>query len=308
MSDPAPKSRESPCELSVVLLTYNHAPYVVEALRSVQAQDLTGAWEVLVADDCSPDGTGELARLSAEDDPRVRVLETSENLGMQGNLRRALKQARGRYVAFLEGDDYWASTSKLSTLRDLLDSNAKYSSVSHLTEVLVESTGERMIFGHGFDHRKQIDFGDVIAGVFPHASSLMFRRSLLQTTPEWFDDLSAADWAICGLLAASGPIGVHREVMSVYRKNEASTWTPQPQLERKLLHLEGLKAFGVNVPQAQPMIRRQISSAHSVVAAVAIHDRRPAIAFRHGVASFCRDPAGTLNRLRRRSSRSKTSA
>lgn len=306
MSTPAPKSWGSPCELSVVLLTYNHAPYIADALRSVQAQDLAGPWEILVADDCSPDGTADLVRQMGGDDPRVRVLETPKNLGMQGNVRRALEQARGRYVAFLEGDDFWVGTSKLSTLKDSLDRNAEYSSVCHLTEVFVESTGERVIFGHGFDDRQQIDFDDVIAGVFPHASSLMFRRSLLRTTPGWFDGLSAADWAICGLLAASGPIGVHREVMSVYRKNEASTWTPRPQLERKLLHLEGLKAFASNVPQEYPTIRREVASAHAVVAAVAIHDRRPAVAFRHGIASLYSDPVGTLKRLRRRSLRSRT--
>lgn len=285
------------CDITVLILTYNHAPYIAEALRSVQNQTFPGSLEILIADDCSSDGTTDVAIQMVGNDPRVRLLDSSTNRGMQHNFRRALEQARGKYVALLEGDDYWVGNSKLSTLKHLLDNNTDYSAACHLTEVFVESTGESLTFGHGFGGRHRIGFSDVMLGVFPHASSIVFHRSLLPTTPDWFDDLSAADWAICGLLAAVGPVGVHREIMSTYRKNATSSWTPRPQLERKLLHLQGLEAFAENVPQAKLVIQRPIATAHAVVAAVAIHDRRPVVAARHGAAYFRSDPLGAFKRI-----------
>src|SRR5689334_2783621 len=90
--------------VSVVIPTYNRLAFLREAVDSVLAQTFRD-WELIIADDGSTDGTPEaMARLA---DPRVRVISL-EHSGNPGRVRNAaIALARGRYVAFLDSDDWW---------------------------------------------------------------------------------------------------------------------------------------------------------------------------------------------------------
>ena len=81
---------------------YNSEKTIVEALDSVWAQTFDDL-EVIVADDCSTDATP--AILAAQSDPRLRVLRNPRNLRAPGNGNRAIAQARGRLIKFLDADD-----------------------------------------------------------------------------------------------------------------------------------------------------------------------------------------------------------
>lgn len=85
---------------------FNAEAFVRQAAESVLAQRFTD-FEFLVIDDASTDKTPEiLAELAARDD-RMRILRNSENRGVAASRNRALELARGRYLAFLDGDDFW---------------------------------------------------------------------------------------------------------------------------------------------------------------------------------------------------------
>ncbi len=89
--------------VSILIVTYNQAAFLVEALDSAIAQ----AWEpleIVVADDGSTDMTGQLLAEYAALDPRIRVV-TGPNLGITPNCNRGLRACRGEYVAFMGGDD-----------------------------------------------------------------------------------------------------------------------------------------------------------------------------------------------------------
>lgn len=290
MADPA---------VSVVLLTYNHADYVAEAVGSILQQDLVEPWEVIVADDCSPDGTAAIVADLSEGDPRFRILDTPRNLGMQDNLRRAMRASTGRYVAFLEGDDYWTSSTKLAAQCALLDAEPAVSAAGHRTEILMEDSGRRATFAERLGSLSRLDTDQVLGGLFPHASSLVFRRALLPETPAWFDGLASADWPIVALLSLEGDIAIIDETMSVYRKNKSSSWTPRPQLERKEMHLRGLREFERNAGLNRRRTRSHIADAHAVVAAVARHDGKYATAARNAALAVIRDPSVVRRRLRR---------
>lgn len=95
----------SPPLVSVVLPTFNRERYVSEAVASVRQQDGV-PWEVIVVDDGSTDGTGDVLRRLA--DPRVRVITRGGHGGNVAALRNAgILASRGRYVAFLDSDDRW---------------------------------------------------------------------------------------------------------------------------------------------------------------------------------------------------------
>src|SRR5438552_5521342 len=113
-------------KLSVALLAYNHERYIAQALQSVLSQQLASAFEIVVGDDASTDGTREIIsgfqRMHID---RLRTIFPDRNLGSHGNKmwRQVLEGCRGEYIALLDGDDYWTSPEKLQTQVAFLDTH-----------------------------------------------------------------------------------------------------------------------------------------------------------------------------------------
>ena len=117
---------ESP-QISVLVVTYNHADYIKDALDSILAQRFEGKVEIIVSDDCSTDRTLEILKLYASDHPQlIKVLSSETNQGAALNGSRAYKSCSGRYVALLDGDDFWVDVEKLQKQYQFLESNADY--------------------------------------------------------------------------------------------------------------------------------------------------------------------------------------
>lgn len=93
--------------VSVVTANYNGARHLAAAVRSVLHQTL-GSLELIIADDCSTDDSLAVIDREAAGDPRVRVLKASRNGGPGAARNRALKAARGRYIAVFDSDDLMA--------------------------------------------------------------------------------------------------------------------------------------------------------------------------------------------------------
>lgn len=89
-------------KVTVLMPTYNVAPFVKEAVESVLRQTYTD-FELLVIDDCSKDNTVEVVRSIT--DPRIRVEQNERNLGLADNLNRGLSLIDTEYVARMDGDD-----------------------------------------------------------------------------------------------------------------------------------------------------------------------------------------------------------
>ncbi len=130
-------------KLSVILITYNHGDYVEKALSSVMAQETDFPFEVVVGDDCSTDNTRnileEFARkypehgASGPGDRQIRLFIRPENTGGRPtlNVYETTMRCNGRYLAYLEGDDYWTDVHKLQKQVDLLDAHPEYIAVTH---------------------------------------------------------------------------------------------------------------------------------------------------------------------------------
>ncbi|MCC5795196.1 MAG: glycosyltransferase family 2 protein [Chromatiales bacterium] len=92
--------------VSVIMPAHNAESTLDHAIRSVRAQTYE-AWELLIVDDLSSDRTADIARDHAAIDPRVQLVRLEENRGPAGARNAALERAKGRFVAFLDADDYW---------------------------------------------------------------------------------------------------------------------------------------------------------------------------------------------------------
>ncbi|MGN2390562.1 glycosyltransferase family 2 protein [Pelomicrobium sp. G1] len=89
-------------EVSVIVPTFNSERFIAQTIGSVFAQTFRG-FEILVVDDGSIDGT--IAAIP-KNDPRVRIFR-QENAGVAAARNTGIKNAKGRYIAFLDHDDFW---------------------------------------------------------------------------------------------------------------------------------------------------------------------------------------------------------
>lgn len=92
--------------VSIIMPNYNSEKYIVETIESVRSQTLQD-WEMVIVDDCSIDGSVEIAQRFTEIDERISLIRFKSNLGVAMARNRAIAAARGRYIAFLDSDDLW---------------------------------------------------------------------------------------------------------------------------------------------------------------------------------------------------------
>nr|WP_313402587.1 glycosyltransferase [Pseudomonas sp.] len=110
--------------VSVLMITYNHAEYLAEAIESVVRQACVFPFELLIAEDASKDATRQIALEYQKRYPRIiRVVYSQNNVGMNANSWRIFAKARGKYVAYCEGDDFWCAPDKLTRQVALMESD-----------------------------------------------------------------------------------------------------------------------------------------------------------------------------------------
>lgn len=108
--------------VSVKMITYNHAPFIAQAIEGVLQQKTNFPFELVIGEDCSTDGTREIVFEYQKKYPDViRVITSDQNIGMKKNGYRTIKACRGKYIAFCEGDDYWHHPEKLQKQVDYLE-------------------------------------------------------------------------------------------------------------------------------------------------------------------------------------------
>ena len=113
--------------VSLLLLTYNHSEFIAQAINSILEQKVNFDYEILIGDDCSSDGTCEIVDSYAKKYPNlIKTIRSEQNVGALRNEKRLMEASQGKYIAFLEGDDYWVDQFKLQKQVDFLEANPDY--------------------------------------------------------------------------------------------------------------------------------------------------------------------------------------
>ena len=128
--------------VSVIMPSYNTAPYIEETVQSVLNQTYKN-WELIIVDDCSTDETDDI--LSKFTDERIRIYKNEKNSGAAVSRNKALREARGRWIAFLDSDDLW-SPNKLEKQIAFMKTNGYSFSYTNYEEINSEGkkTGVRV--------------------------------------------------------------------------------------------------------------------------------------------------------------------
>jgi glycosyltransferase involved in cell wall biosynthesis len=92
--------------VSIITPAFNSEKYIGEAITSVQSQTYMD-WEMIIVDDCSDDNTVNVVESFAAQDPRLRLVQMSDNAGPAVARNTAIEMSSGRYIAFLDSDDTW---------------------------------------------------------------------------------------------------------------------------------------------------------------------------------------------------------
>ncbi len=120
----------SPALVSICCTTYNHENYIRDALDSFLVQETDFPFEIIVHDDASRDGTAGILADYVQRYPKlIRTILQSENQYSQGgliSLRFVFPEAKGKYIAICEGDDYWTDKTKLQQQVTFLEENPEY--------------------------------------------------------------------------------------------------------------------------------------------------------------------------------------
>lgn len=106
--------------VSIIMPSYNTGVYIAESIMSVQNQTYEN-WELLIVDDCSTDNTDEIVNIFLQD-KRIHFFKKSENTGAAESRNKALREAKGRWIAFLDSDDLWEK-DKLEKQIEFMESN-----------------------------------------------------------------------------------------------------------------------------------------------------------------------------------------
>lgn len=219
--------------VSVLLVTYNHAAYIAQAVESVRAQQLEGGWELVIGEDCSTDGTRAILEDFARRDPlRIRLYCREPNLGLAENLRLAWRECRGDYIAMLEGDDYWTDPRKLNKQVAALDAHPDWSMCFHRVQVTNEDGQPPFLEPCEDNFPAESRLGDILRRNFVGNVSAMYRRGIVPEVPESLRRVVQQDWPLHALHARHGPIGYLPDVMGVWRHHPGSLWSSQPESVR----------------------------------------------------------------------------
>jgi glycosyltransferase involved in cell wall biosynthesis len=251
-------------KLSVLLMTYNHAQFVEQAVRSVLDQRTDFPFEVVVAEDGSTDNTAAIvAKFEAKHPDRVRVLRRGRNLGIQANFIDAYARCRGEYVATLDGDDYWTAPDKLQRQVDFLERNPSFSFCFHnvraKSDTPAEDGKEIGAVADGRSDRTQFELDDLVKDNFVPFGSVVARNRLIPEFATWIRDIPGIDWIFGMLNARRGPFAQIDGCLGVYRKHAGGAWTSLSwarQINTVLQIYEGIR--GELPPRLGPLVDTMI--------------------------------------------------
>lgn len=238
------------------MITFNHAKFIAQAIESVLAQKTTFPIELVIGEDCSTDDTASIIQRLAEANPDViRARFNSPNLGMIPNFLKTFRECRGRYVAMLEGDDYWTDPEKLARQVRFLENHPSYSMCFHPVRVL---ENDRLSKDDRFTRpvAETTTILDLARGNYLHTCSVMYRRKCLEQLPENLLRSTVGDYYLHMLAARNGQIGRLPEVMAVYRVHGGGVWSAHLDLEEKVLtYLECM--IGQFEPEVDELLRQR---------------------------------------------------
>ena len=240
--------------VSVVCITYNHVKYIEQALRSMVTQKTDFAYEVIVHDDASTDGTIEIVRKYQSEYPeRIVAIIENENQyskGVKISQEIILPRVRGKYIALCEGDDYWTDSKKLQKQYDYMKSHSECALCVHeAIQYNVAENSNSLVT----NCREERDFStdEIIrrgGGIFATNSAFM-KKQIYGRLPSCFACKGIGDYQLFIYGSIVGTCHYFPDVMSAYNYGLPGSWTCRvaSNRENRIRHFINLRNMLSNV-------------------------------------------------------------
>lgn len=250
------------------MLAYRHERFLAQAIEGVIAQKCPFPFELIVAEDCSPDSTLVIALAYQKRFPEIiRVIHGKRNVGMHQNLTQSMPYCRGKYVASCEGDDYWHDISKLADQIAALESDPNmtlcHSDFDRLTRLKrtrsVHRTNlkiNRPAFGYAYNDLVRTWSIMTATSVYRREVVLAFFQSPFYRT-EWpFGDINLQLFA-----SLHGTIGYIDRSTATFRKMRGSAGNRgfEAALRARQADLECVQMFLSHYPAPNDITREAIA-------------------------------------------------
>lgn len=250
--------------LSVCLITYNHEKYIRQCIKSVLEQKVNYLLEIIIADDFSTDGTRKILLEYKDRFPDlIKLIFQERNVGPGKNWLDLMTAPKSKYIAYLEGDDYWTDSQKLQKQVDFLENNIGFMAVTNWANIVTENAGEiHNIIGRF--NKDVLTYDDFAMGYKRIPSSSILFRKFFDEPPPLFNEVYGGDRALLYLLSEKGKIKVMDFIGSVYRVHSESlessyrdTWQNKRKLAFRNIS-ENLVYLKLVVPRYKSSLAKKI--------------------------------------------------
>lgn len=214
--------------VTTVITTYNHEKFISEAIESAVVQRGEFVHEILVSDDGSTDRTRQIVKEYVQRYPNlIRDISSNTNLGISQNMKKCFSEAKGEYIAILEGDDYWTDNSKLETQLSFMKQNKDCSMVFNRIQLLKD--GKLSPLTRQDKIPKKLIGDDFIReptlNLIANFSCCFFISYFLKTLPPTLYGGRFNEIALAFYIEQKGRIGFIDKCMTVYRIHENGVWS-----------------------------------------------------------------------------------
>jgi glycosyltransferase involved in cell wall biosynthesis len=221
--------------ITVFLFSYNHSSFIEQAVDSILAQVTSFNFKIIICDDFSTDKTQDLLLNYKERYPdKISLILREKNLGYQKSILYALNYCDTKYIAILEGDDFWSDSNKLQKQVTYLEQNPDCSLCTHwiktkdqtgngIHEDSFSSKDKPQTFDKDFLFLPNVNTSPKGTGY--HMLSWVFRTNHIKEIPSWIVKIRGFDDVMFVVLLQHGYCYCIQSFMGTYRLNDKSSWT-----------------------------------------------------------------------------------
>ncbi len=278
--------------VSVAITSYNSEAWIGRAIESALAQRAEFSIEVVVSDDFSTDGTVAVAEsYRARFPDKVRVIDRKVNVGTQRNYYELFEQCQGKYIAWLDADDYWTDPDKLALQAKALEDDPSVVICGHFVR-WVNKAGE--VVRERFPEIPAGRYGitDILGKNFLPSPSVVFRNGLHRSLPKWYFDVSPlTDWPLYVVAALSGDIVLLDRSMADYTLTQSGAFWGKGDLFWYKVNADFYgRVEGILPDRFRQLARRHKGKQYEEIAYLLRKDGQYAESRKAAIKAFCSPP------------------
>lgn len=232
--------------VTTIIVTYNHARFIEQTVRSVQEQEVYDRHRIVIIDDCSLDGTRDVVtQLGAEDD-RIRLIMLPHNECSNRALAVEIERATTACIAVLDGDDYWTHRDKLKIQLDWFERHPTCM-VSFHNALVVDEDGVPLRPFLGNSSPPTSTLADILQRDFVPTCTAVIRADACRPLPGWYVTAPLGDWPLWVLSARRGELHYLDRTMAARREHSGGLWSGASRLDQLQWEIQLLQSFGTCV-------------------------------------------------------------